>query len=119
MHHPVINDAVRVLERALERHAITPYDETTRTGRVRYVLLNVERRSAQVQLTLVWNAGSREQAEAEGSQALVKDLAQVLGFAVGPRPSRIRPRACAEPRVPMRHTCPSVVAGQKGGVEGK
>lgn len=62
VHHPSINQAAIVLERALLKSVISPYDEITGKGGARYVLLSVHRESGQVQVTIVWNASSWKEA---------------------------------------------------------
>ena len=51
----------------------TGYNEETFEGRLRYVLMNVERATGKVQLTLVWNAADYQAATPQ-LQLLVKEL---------------------------------------------
>lgn len=55
VHHPAINQAISVVRTWMVKHEITPYDETTSCGLLRYLQLTVERNTSRVQLVLVWN----------------------------------------------------------------
>ncbi|CAL1150750.1 unnamed protein product [Cladocopium goreaui] len=61
-HHPAINRALEVIMSACKARKIRGYDEHKGTGDLRYVKLDVQRSTELVQATLVWNAGSLEEA---------------------------------------------------------
>jgi 23S rRNA (uracil1939-C5)-methyltransferase len=56
VHHPNINRAVELLEKATDRVGIAAYTKDSREGGLRYVQLTVERLTGKVCLTLVWAA---------------------------------------------------------------
>lgn len=56
VHHPRINEAVELIRQLLIEEQITPYNEQTFQGHLRYLQLVVERKSGKVQLTLVVNS---------------------------------------------------------------
>lgn len=64
VHHPAINKAIEVIERACLRSAypVVGYCDEEGSGDLRYVQLTVERTSELVQLVLVWNEKSLEEA---------------------------------------------------------
>lgn len=53
VHHPVLQQALKSVWRVLEEERVCPYDETKRTGLLRYLLLALEEESQRVQLTFV------------------------------------------------------------------
>ena len=55
-HHPSIDIAVRAVTHACHEIGIVPYNEIDGKGQLRYIAINVERDTAKVQLTLVWNS---------------------------------------------------------------
>ena len=55
-HHDSINRTVGALVKLGRRLGVKPFDESTGTGLLRHVAINVERSSGRVQLTLVWNS---------------------------------------------------------------
>lgn len=55
-HHPSINAAVAKLEKICRQTKVIPFDETSGTGNLRHVAMNVERSTGKVQMTLVWNS---------------------------------------------------------------
>eukprot|EP00466_Bigelowiella_natans_P006545 jgi/Bigna1/74332/fgenesh1_pg.28_\ len=57
VHHPKINEAIRYVKAAAIACRISPYDERSRRGNLRYIQLAVQRHTGKVQLTLVWNDG--------------------------------------------------------------
>lgn len=58
VHHPKINQAVSRFLAAFQQSTLTAYDETSKTGDIRYIQCVVERESEKVQLTLVCNSAS-------------------------------------------------------------
>ncbi|GMI28932.1 hypothetical protein TrCOL_g12311 [Triparma columacea] len=54
-HHPSINAVVKILESTASKIGVTPYDESTNLGDLKFVFLNVDRKSGTVQLTLIVN----------------------------------------------------------------
>jgi tRNA/tmRNA/rRNA uracil-C5-methylase (TrmA/RlmC/RlmD family) len=57
-HHPTINEAARILTIASEKTRTTAFNEVTGEGDLRYVMMQTERRSGTVCLTVVWNANT-------------------------------------------------------------
>lgn len=55
VHHPANNTAVGLIKEWIVQEQITPYDEQTGQGLLRYLQLTVERSSGRVQLSLVLN----------------------------------------------------------------
>ena len=55
-HHSAIDATVRVLEHVCDTVGVAPYNEQDGSGFLRYVCVNVERNTGNVQLTLVWNS---------------------------------------------------------------
>lgn len=58
VHHPAINRSVELLRKWIIANEISPYEESSGTGLLRYVQLTVERCSEKVQVVLVLNASS-------------------------------------------------------------
>ena len=54
-HHPSINAATTAVALACQEMGVDAYDETSGTGYLRYIAMNVERSTGRVQLTLIWN----------------------------------------------------------------
>jgi hypothetical protein len=73
VHHPSINQAVRVLVEATSKVGTAAFVEDTREGGLRYVQFQVERSTGKVCLTLVWNAGELKETHPALSR-LVKEL---------------------------------------------
>ena len=71
-HHPSINAAVTALEKICPQVGVQAFDETSGTGHLRHVAINVERATGKVQITLIWNSQpySEGSAEDEGKQGL-------------------------------------------------
>ncbi|CAE7467320.1 unnamed protein product, partial [Symbiodinium pilosum] len=61
-HHASINAALEAISTACAAAKIHGYDEASGKGDLRYVKLEVQRSTGLVQVTLVWNASSEEQA---------------------------------------------------------
>lgn len=55
IHHPLINRAIEVVRKWILEEDITPYDEMTGSGVVRYLQLTVSRKTQTVELVLVVN----------------------------------------------------------------
>jgi tRNA/tmRNA/rRNA uracil-C5-methylase (TrmA/RlmC/RlmD family) len=60
VHHPSINQAVKVIKEEMIRQKVIPYQENPPSGTLRYIQLFVERSTNRVQLTLVVNQGDLE-----------------------------------------------------------
>lgn len=58
LHHPMINMLVKVVENLLITHKISPYEEGSHVGILRYLQCVVERKTQRIQLTLILNAKS-------------------------------------------------------------
>ena len=58
VHHPSINRAVELLEKATDRVGTPAFSEETREGGLRFVQMQVDRATGKVSLTLVWNAAN-------------------------------------------------------------
>lgn len=76
VHHPSINQAVEVLEKATDRVGTAAYTEDSREGGLRYVQLTVERTTGKVCLTLVWAASDIKYAQPALSR-LTKELTRL------------------------------------------
>jgi tRNA/tmRNA/rRNA uracil-C5-methylase (TrmA/RlmC/RlmD family) len=62
VHHPSINRAVELIQQAMRGGSgLSPYDEASTLGLLRYVQACVQRDTGRVQLTLVANARTREE----------------------------------------------------------
>mmetsp|Transcript_9452 Transcript_9452/g.17947 ORF Transcript_9452/g.17947 Transcript_9452/m.17947 type:complete len:432 (+) Transcript_9452:28-1323(+) len=61
-HHPAINAALRLVGKTCAEAAIRGFDEARNEGDLRYLKLDVHRRTELVQLTLVWHAASAAEA---------------------------------------------------------
>ena len=55
-HHPTINATILKLQKLCNQLNIAPFDEKDGKGYLRYVCMNVDRSTKNVQLTLVWNS---------------------------------------------------------------
>lgn len=53
VHHPVLQQALSVIQKVLEQESISAYEEKRQTGLVRYLLLALEEESQSVQVTFV------------------------------------------------------------------
>lgn len=58
VHHPLINETVEVLKRAIRATGIAPYADKPHRGEIRYVQVVVERSTEQVQVVLVGNGNT-------------------------------------------------------------
>eukprot|EP00667_Euglena_gracilis_P007324 EG_transcript_7396 len=79
VHHSAINAAVATLLPALAEAAIEPYHEARGRGALRYLLFQVERHTGLVQLSLVWNAKTLQEAEMSGLRRLTNLLEREMG----------------------------------------
>ena len=87
-HHPAINAAVQTLTAICNYSDVTPYDDKTGEGYLRYVALSVERSTRKVQLTLVWNSSppnedSGKEINEESRQMLdrlIREIREAGGF---------------------------------------
>eukprot|EP00933_Yihiella_yeosuensis_P052332 TRINITY_DN5035_c3_g1_i1.p1 TRINITY_DN5035_c3_g1~~TRINITY_DN5035_c3_g1_i1.p1 ORF type:complete len:463 (+),score=95.03 TRINITY_DN5035_c3_g1_i1:132-1391(+) len=61
-HHPAINKALEEITAACKSVGVKGYDESSNTGDLRYLKLEVQRSSGKVQLTLVWHATDEDDA---------------------------------------------------------
>lgn len=59
VHHPVLQQALAIVQKVLEQEAIPPYNEKHQTGLVRYLLLALEEESQTVQVTFVVTQNNR------------------------------------------------------------
>lgn len=73
VHHPAINQAADILRGWIRHHNITPYNEDTKIGLLRYVQMTVEIDSAKVQLVLVLNQSPKAMLD-ENMQFALKHL---------------------------------------------
>lgn len=73
VHHPSINRAVALLEKATDNVNTEAYDEVTGSGLLRYVQFQVERGTNQICLTLVMNARQLKECQPSLSR-LVKEV---------------------------------------------
>ena len=71
-HHPSINKAIAFLQIECETMEVAHFNESDGKGNLRYVCLNVERRTGEIQLTLVWNSAPYKNEECEGKDLLDK-----------------------------------------------
>jgi tRNA/tmRNA/rRNA uracil-C5-methylase (TrmA/RlmC/RlmD family) len=76
VHHPAINRAVELLEKATDRVGTAAYTEDCREGGLRYVQLTVERVTGKVCLTLIWAAADIKNAQ-PGLSRLTKELTRL------------------------------------------
>ena len=76
VHHPLIEAVLAGAASAIERHAIPIYDERTRTGLLRYVVVRVSTWTKRAQLILV----TRERS-LPGARQLVRTLGRIRGLA--------------------------------------
>ncbi len=76
IHHPRINETVRILKDCIRDAGAAPYVDSSHRGLLRYVQIVVERARATVQVVLVTNDDAAESAEA---------LAEMLKQRLGPR----------------------------------
>jgi len=63
VHHPSINKAIAVLEKATQQAGISAYSENSKDGALRYVQLQVERVTNKLCLTLIWNAATLKECQ--------------------------------------------------------
>lgn len=73
-HHPSINSAVQLVQSTCQKLGIVPYDDTTGTGCLRHVAVNIERCTGKQQITLVWN----EENSTEDQTRLLESLCNTL-----------------------------------------
>jgi len=76
VHHPAINRAIEVLEKATKNVATSAFLPETGQGGLRYVQVQVERSSGKVCLTLVWNADCVKRCQ-PGLTRLVKEMRKI------------------------------------------
>jgi len=88
-HHPSINLAVEVLEQLCHRLDVEPFSDSTGSGFLRHVAINVERSSGKVQITLVWNTKPYGSGSAEVGRRQMDSLVESL-VAAGGGPNRTR-----------------------------
>jgi len=73
VHHPLINNAVHIIRAWMEASEITPYNETTGQGFLRYIELAVDRIQQKTQLILIVNQ-KKEQPLSGSHQRGLEDL---------------------------------------------
>jgi tRNA/tmRNA/rRNA uracil-C5-methylase (TrmA/RlmC/RlmD family) len=56
-HHPALNQAMQLVQEAVDHYEIPGFDDSNGSGVLRFVLARVQRADSRVQLTLVLNAG--------------------------------------------------------------
>lgn len=76
VHHPAINKAIDLLEKATDRVGTAAYTEDSREGGLRYVQLTVERITGKVCLTLIWAAADIKNTQPSLSR-LTKELTKL------------------------------------------
>eukprot|EP00978_Attheya_sp_CCMP212_P047175 scaffold421246_cov45-Attheya_sp.AAC.1 len=74
VHHPSINRAIVALKAATTKVGTMAYSEVTGDGWLRYVQLQIDRRSGEVCLTLIWNCGPQIKEAQPALSRLVKQL---------------------------------------------
>lgn len=72
VHHPHINQAMDILQRASYNVKTPAWDEDTGSNGLRYVQLSVERMTGKVSMTLVWNASNLKECQPHLSR-LIKE----------------------------------------------
>lgn len=72
VHHPHINQAMDILQRACYNVKTPAWDEDSGSNGLRYVQLSVERMTGKVSMTLVWNAGNLKECQPHLSR-LIKE----------------------------------------------
>jgi tRNA/tmRNA/rRNA uracil-C5-methylase (TrmA/RlmC/RlmD family) len=76
-HHPSINDAIPILQEACAECQVSAYDETSNTGQLRYVAINVDRSTGAIQVTLIWNGSRGNEAKSDAQlEKLVETLVE-------------------------------------------
>lgn len=91
-HHPSINAAVAALERTCHVLDVKAFDETTGTGHLRYVAMNVERATGGVQLSLVWNSAPYEEGDESADKNLLESFTKAIVGSSGSKRKRRRGR---------------------------
>jgi len=76
VHHPAINRAVELLEKATDRVGTAAYTEDSREGGLRYVQLTLERVTGKICLTLIWAAADIKSSQ-PGLSRLAKELTKL------------------------------------------
>ena len=76
MHHPLINNAVKILLDCMCKHKITAYQEIFLTGDLRYTQFVVEEKSNKIQLTLVFNSKNDEVLKRAQIASFLQDLSK-------------------------------------------
>mmetsp|Transcript_26521 Transcript_26521/g.39228 ORF Transcript_26521/g.39228 Transcript_26521/m.39228 type:complete len:562 (-) Transcript_26521:64-1749(-) len=80
-HHPAINRTIEILQKECDKIGVKPYDEADGKGNLRYVCMNVERKSGKVQVTIVWNSPPyAANDESEGKKTLDKFIHHLVGM---------------------------------------
>lgn len=74
VHHPKINEAVEVFRSWMVNHHLSPYNEQTGRGEIRYIQLVVERATDLVQLSVVLNRKDGSEVESKRIKELLKQL---------------------------------------------
>jgi 23S rRNA (uracil1939-C5)-methyltransferase len=74
VHHPSINQAVELLRKKIPLIGLTPYNEKTQAGELRYAQFTVERSSGKVQMALVVNSNGLSESTARNSLAVLNAL---------------------------------------------
>lgn len=91
-HHPSINSAVAVLEQLCQKHGVQPFEESTGSGYLRHVAINVERSTGKVQITLVWNSQPHKDGDTDDNKKLLDSLTNAIVAAAGGGRKRRRGR---------------------------
>jgi hypothetical protein len=82
VHHPVINQGIRLIEEAANVEGITGYvsgsGKYPSRGELRYIQLSVDRRTQKLQTTLVWNGENFKQ-HAQSIGRLIKHMYKLNG----------------------------------------
>lgn len=81
-HHPSINKAIGFLQEQCDKMGVEPFNEFDGSGILRYVCINVERSTGNIQLTLVWNSSPyKDGKDQEGKEILEKFCEQIVSMA--------------------------------------
>lgn len=94
-HHPSINRTVVMVEKLCRQVGVKAFDETTGTGHLRHIAVNVERATGKIQITLVWNSEPYLEKSVENEAKKVLDAlckAVIAVAAAGGNTSRKRRR---------------------------
>ena len=84
VHHPSINKAIKLIEQATIKTKTSAFKESSHSGMLRYIMLQVERRTNLTSLTLVWNAETYKDTQPHLSR-LVKELKKLDGATGAPK----------------------------------